>query len=40
MATKEVHKAYQLARIKALKGESPPPEGLLDFMKNYNNTGK
>jgi hypothetical protein len=40
LAKNDVHKAYQQARIKALKGESPSPGKLLDFMKNYDNTGK
>jgi len=33
------HRAYQEARIRALRGEADPPGNLLDFMKNFKEGG-
>ena len=38
-AKSAAHRAYQEARIRALRGEADPPGQLLDFMKNFREGG-
>jgi len=38
-AKSAAHRAYQEARIRALRGEADPPGTLLDFMKNFKEGG-
>jgi len=39
-AKSAAHRAYQEARIRALRGEADPPGKLLDFIKNFKEGGQ